>query len=149
MEAALKQARDAASRGEVPIGAIVVIDGTLYSSAANARESSHDPTAHAEVLAIRHASELCESWRLETATLYVTVEPCLLCTGAIFLSRIPRVVYGCDNPKGGALCFAAEHRKRLGLNHRVEIVSGLLETESADLLRDFFQKKRTRKKKDP
>jgi tRNA(adenine34) deaminase len=148
MEIALRRAKETALRGEVPVGAIVVIDGTVYSAGANAREATHDPTAHAEVLAIRHAAEMCESWRLETSTLYVTVEPCLLCTGAIFLSRIRRVVYGCANPKGGALRFVSEHGKALGLNHKVEIVSGLNEFECAALLREFFKERRIGKRKD-
>ncbi len=148
MEIAIRQAKDTAVRGEVPVGALVVIDGAVYSAAANARETASDPTAHAEVLAIRHASEMCESWRLETATLYVTVEPCLLCTGAIYLSRIKRVVYGCANPKGGALRFVSKHRKTLGLNHEVEILPGVHEFECAQLLREFFKEKRTEKRRD-
>jgi tRNA(adenine34) deaminase len=148
MGLAIRRAKEAAVRGEVPVGAIVVIDGELYSSGGNAREERNDPTAHAEVLAIRHAAEMCESWRLETATMYVTVEPCLLCTGAILLSRIRRVVYGCANPKGGALRFAMEHRKTLGLNHEVEIVPGVAEFECAQLLKEFFKEKRAEKRRD-
>lgn len=148
MDVAIRQARETALRGDVPVGAILVIDGTIYSAAGNTREAINDPTAHAEILAIRHASEMCESWRLETATLYVTVEPCLLCTGAIYLSRIQRVVYGCANPKGGALRFVSEHRKILGLNHEVEIVSGVSEFECAQLLREFFKEKRQDKRRD-
>lgn len=148
MEVALKQAREAAVRGEVPVGAIVVMDQKVYSAAANTREASNDPTAHAEVLAIRHAAEMTEAWRLENATLYCTVEPCLLCTGAVFLSRIRRVVYGCANPKGGALRFASEHRKTLGLNHQVEVASGVAEVECASLLKEFFKERRDQKRRD-
>lgn len=142
MGIALDCARQAALRGEVPVGAILVLNSEIYSAAGNAREHSADPTAHAEVLAIRHASERLGTWRLHEATLYVTTEPCVLCTGALYLARVHRVVYGCRNPKGGALDFISAHEGELRLNHHIEIVGGIRELECAKLLKDFFQNKR-------
>ncbi len=142
MGIALTFAQKAFQNDEVPVGAILVCNGEIYSSAGNERENTFDPTAHAEILAIRHASERLESWRLPGATLYVTTEPCLLCTGAIYLARIRRVVFGCRNPKGGALEFISSREKELKLNHHLEIEAGIRELECAKLLKDFFQAKR-------
>jgi tRNA(adenine34) deaminase len=142
MGLALAAAEKARREGEVPVGAVVVADGEIYSAQWNERETRHDPTAHAEILAIRHAAERRAGWRLPKATLYVTAEPCLLCTGAIYLARIPRVVFGCPNPKGGALRFVARQGKKLRLNHSVKIVGGVREAECATLLKDFFRERR-------
>ena len=142
MGLAIRRAQEVGVKGDVPVAALVVMNGTIYSTEGNDRERSHDPTAHAEVIAIRHAAEMTNSWRLENSTLYVTAEPCLMCTGSIYLSRVRKVVFGCANPKGGALRFIAEHEKKLGLNHRVEIVSGVRELECAQLLRIFFAERR-------
>ena len=143
MGLALRRASEAADRGEVPIGAVIVIDGAIYSIQGNEREGTHDPSAHAEMVALRHAADLRGGWRLEGALLYVTAEPCLMCTGAIYLARIARVIFGCPNPKGGALRFVAKHARELRLNHTVAIEAGLREIECAQLLRDFFAQRRT------
>jgi len=143
MGVALQKAKEAAERGEVPVGAILVIGDEVFAAQSNARETDRDPTAHAEVCAIRQAAERLESWRLPESTLYVTTEPCLLCTGAIYLARIKRVIFGCTNPKGGALRFVAENRTKLGLNHSPEILGGIRELECAALLKDFFRVRRT------
>ncbi|HLG19792.1 MAG TPA: tRNA adenosine(34) deaminase TadA [Bdellovibrionota bacterium] len=148
MGLAIQRARKAALRGDVPVGAIVVIDGNIYSEGGNEREALQDPTAHAEVVALRHAAETLQSWRLENATVYVTAEPCLLCTGAIYLARIQRVVFGCPNPKGGALRFVSVNEQHLNLNHRVEITGGVRELECAQLLRTFFVERRDKTGRD-
>jgi tRNA(adenine34) deaminase len=142
MGLALNQAKAAAEAGEVPIGAVVVIGDQVYSSRGNERENLNDPTAHAEVMALRHAAERVGGWRLEKATMYVTAEPCVLCSGAVYLARIDRVVFGCANPKGGALRFIREHERTLNLNHSVEVVPGVRELECAQLLKDFFAQRR-------
>jgi len=138
MDYALREAALAASQEEVPIGAILVVDGNIYSKGGNRREATNNPMGHAELLAIEHASEMLQNWRVLNSTLYVTVEPCLMCTGAIYLSRITRVVYGCKNPKGGALQHVCENEKQFNLNHHVEVTSGIKEAECAKLLKDFF-----------
>ncbi len=142
MGVALQHAEKAAKRGEVPVGAVLVHEQALFSSEGNEREIANDPTAHAEILAIRHAGETLQNWRLEQSTLYITVEPCLLCTGAIYLARVPRVVFGCPNHKGGALLFTSKHERELNLNHHVEIELGVKSKECAKLLKDFFQSRR-------
>ena len=142
MGLALAKARAAAGRGDVPVGAVLVSEGEVYSGEGNAREQVADPTAHAEIQALRAAAERMGGWRLNNATLYVTVEPCLLCTGAIYLARIPRVVFGCTNPKGGALLYLAARERDMNLNHSPEIVAGVREEECASLLREFFDKRR-------
>ena len=142
MGLAIAQARKGADAGEVPIGSIVVIGDQVYSAQGNERETRFDPTAHAEVWAIRHAAERIESWRLEEATVYVTAEPCTLCSGALYLARVKRVVFGCPNPKGGALRFLREHEKTLNLNHTLDVVGGVRELECAQLLKEFFQQRR-------
>jgi tRNA(adenine34) deaminase len=148
MEVALQQAREAAAEGEVPVGAALVADGDIVATGRNARETSGDPTAHAEMMAIRAVvdSAAPTRWRLGGTTLYVTLEPCLMCMGAVIQARIDRVVYGCPDPRGGA----AETLYRLGedprLNHRVEVRGGVLADEAADLLRSFFAQLRRRTK---
>jgi tRNA(adenine34) deaminase len=143
MDVALRYAKEAAEKGEVPVGAILVRDGEIFSAHGNSREKSLDPTAHAEVLALQHAAERVGNWRLEDSTMYATVEPCLMCTGALILARVKRVVFGCTNPKGGALRFVMAHRQQLNLNHEIEIVGGVRELECAQVLKDFFKARRT------
>ena len=146
MDLALKEAREAAVRGEVPVGALLVLEGQIYSNKGNTKEAEFNPTAHAEVLALEHACESLRNWRLNGATLYVTVEPCLMCTGAIYLARVSKVVFGCKNPKGGAMSRVQAQEADFGVNHHVEIVGGVREMESARLLKDFFKARRDEKK---
>jgi tRNA(adenine34) deaminase len=139
MNLALEQARKAALLGEVPIGAVLVHDGQVLAQAHNFRETWQDPTAHAEMVVIRETATQLGSWRLTDTTLYVTLEPCAMCIGAVILARIPRLVFGAVDPKAGAcgsiLNVPAERR----LNHRVEITGGVLERDSQDLLQAFFK----------
>lgn len=143
MQMALEEAARAPAVGEVPIAALVVHEGRVLAQTHNYRESWQDPTAHAEVIAIRAAAAALSTWRLTGATLYVTVEPCAMCTGAIILARIPRVVFGAWDPKGGACGSVFDLTNEPHLNHRVEIVGGLLEEESQALLQQFFRQLRT------
>jgi len=142
MQAALDEARAAAQRGEVPIGAIVVHDGRILSRAGNRTITDCDPTAHAEIVALRSAALKIKNHRLLDATLYVTIEPCSMCAGAMIQARIARLVYGADDAKGGAVrsCFSILDHPQL--NHRVEVVSGILADESATLLKEFFAPRR-------
>jgi tRNA(adenine34) deaminase len=143
MTVALEQAHLASSRGEVPVGAVIVRNDTIISAAHNLRESLADPTAHAELLAIRHAATLLRSWRLENCTLYVTLEPCPMCAGAIVNARLPRVVYGTTDPKMG--CVDTLHKLCTDerFNHRVSITSGVLADQCGQVLRDFFVARRS------
>jgi tRNA(Arg) A34 adenosine deaminase TadA len=142
MRAALDAAAAAASMGEVPVGAVVVLDGRVIATAANAPRTRHDPTAHAEMLAIRAAAEAIGDDRLSDCDLWVTLEPCAMCAGAIAHARIARLYYGAPDPKGGAV----EHGPRLfaqaTVHHRPEIYPGIAEEEAARLLRDFFATRR-------
>jgi tRNA(adenine34) deaminase len=142
MRVALEEAARAPVIGEVPIAAVVVRDGRILAQAHNYRELWQDPTAHAEVIAIRAASTTLGSWRLTETTLYVTVEPCTMCIGAIILARIPRVVFGAKDTKAGACgsVFDLTHEPRL--NHRVEVIGGVLEQESQVLIQKFFKELR-------
>src|SRR3954470_21593567 len=142
MRRALDLAREAASMGEVPVGALIVRDGKILSQAFNLRETLHDPTAHAERLAITLAGQALGSWRLEGCTLYVTLEPCPMCAGAIVQSRIPRVVYGAADPKAGACVSLFQIVSDPRLNHRSEITAGVLERECGEILSLFFQDRR-------
>ena len=140
---AIEQAQLARSIGEVPIGAVITDqNNNLISSGYNLRETSQDPTAHAEVIAIRNASEKLGSWRMEKTTLYVTLEPCAMCIGAIVLARIDRLVYGARDPKAGAVYSVFNIGTDTKLNHSVEVREGVLETECSALLKDFFSKLR-------
>lgn len=145
MRAALDAAAAAASLGEVPVGAVVVLDGRVIATAANAPRTRHDPTAHAEMLAIRAAAEAIGDDRLSDCDLWVTLEPCAMCAGAIAHARIARLYYGAPDPKGGAV----EHGPRLfgqpTVHHRPEIYPGIGEEEAAGLLRDFFATRRSGK----
>lgn len=129
----------ASVQGEVPIGAVLVRDDQVLAHAHNFRESWQDPTAHAEIVAIREAATQSGSWRLTGTTLYVTLEPCAMCIGAIILARIPRLVFGATDPKAGACGSVFDLPKEQRLNHRVEVVSGILERESQELLQTFFK----------
>lgn len=142
MREALEQARTAAGRGEVPVGAVMMLpDGAAVADHNRTRERS-DPTAHAELLVIRRAAERQGDWRLEGHTLYVTLEPCAMCAGALVAARVPRLVYGASDPKAG-MCGSLEDLVRdARLNHRVEVTSGLEAEASARLLRDFFRERR-------
>jgi tRNA(adenine34) deaminase len=142
MEIALEEARAAEGHGDVPIGAAIFREGELLSRAGNERELRRDPTAHAEVLAIQAAAEALGGWRLPETTLYVTLEPCAMCAGAIVLARIPRVVYGTRDPKAGAVGSVLDVLREPALNHRPEVVAGVREGECAALLRDFFANRR-------
>jgi tRNA(adenine34) deaminase len=142
MRQALAAAELAAATGEVPVGAVVVVGGEVVAVAHNERETKNDPTAHAEVVALRRAAAARGSWRLTGADLYVTMEPCPMCAGAIVNARVQRVVYGCDDPKAGAARTLYRLLDDVRLNHRVEVVPGLLAAESAALLRAFFTRLR-------
>jgi tRNA(adenine34) deaminase len=142
MEMALALAEEAAARGEVPVGCVVVHDGQVVGRGANARERRQDPLAHAELEAISEAAAAMGSWRLEDTTLYVTLEPCPMCAGAIVNSRIPTVVYGCDDPKAGAVRSLFELLEDPRLNHRAEVVAGVLAARSSALLTSFFERLR-------
>lgn len=142
---AIEEALDAGRMGEVPIGAVITdASDKVISSAHNLREKSNDPTAHAEVLALREASAKLGSWRLEGCTMYVTLEPCAMCMGAIVLSRIKRVVFGARDPKAGAVVSLYSIGTDEKLNHRVEYTEGVLSQECSQLLKDFFVALRSR-----
>jgi tRNA(adenine34) deaminase len=138
MRRALAEAEAAAGRGEVPVGAVVAVGDTLVAVAHNERETGSDPTAHAEILALRRAAAALGSWRLNEADLYVTMEPCPMCAGALVNARIRRLYFGCDDPKAGAVRTLYRILDDRRLNHRVEVVPGLLAVDGATLLRDFF-----------
>lgn len=138
MKLALKEAEKALDINEVPVGCIIVKDGAIIAKAHNQRELLRDPTAHAEMIAITQAASQMESWRLEGTTLYVTVEPCPMCAGAIVLARIPEVVFGAWDPKAGAVGSLMNLLEDPRLNHQVRVTSGVLERECSGILRDFF-----------
>lgn len=142
LEAALAEARAAEDDGEVPIGAVVVFRGRIIGRGRNRVEATQDPTAHAEIIAIGAASQALKSWRLDDATLYVTLEPCHMCAGAAVQARLTRLVYGARDPKAGACGSLAMVPQDLRLNHRVEVVPGVLAEECGTLLAQFFKKRR-------
>jgi tRNA(adenine34) deaminase len=142
MRLALREAERALEHDDVPIGAVVVHDGEVIGVGANERELRGDPTAHAEVLALREASTKLGSWRLLDCVLYVTLEPCAMCAGAIVLARLPRVIYGADDPKAGMAGSVLDVLGEPRLNHRPEVSGGLLAAESAALLQEFFASRR-------
>ena len=144
MRMAIDRARAAAGHGDVPIGALIARHGEPLVAAGNERELRRDPTAHAELLAIRAAAEALGGWRLPETTLYVTLEPCAMCAGAIVLARIPSVVFGAADPKAGAAGSVLDVLAEPALNHRPRVAGGLLEDECAELLRDFFAARRGR-----
>jgi len=144
MQEALEDARQAEAAGEVPVGAVIVKDGRVIGRGGNRRQYGKDPTAHAEMVAIRQAAEEIGDWRLEHTTLYVTLEPCPMCAGAIVLARIPRVVYGARDPKAGAVGSLMNLLDDSRLNHRAEVVQGVLAGECGEILSDYFLKLRQR-----
>ena len=139
MRLALAEAGKAASCGETPVGAVLTIDGELVAAAHNMRETWQDPTAHAEAIVLREASARIGRWRLADATVYVTLEPCLMCAGALVLARVGRLVYGCRNPKAGALGSVYDVVRDGRLNHVYRITPGVLEEECRGLLSGFFE----------
>ena len=138
MHMAIEQAQAAAIRGEVPIGALVVLDDRVIGAAGNRTIGDCDPTAHAEIVALRAAASAVGNYRLTGATLYVTIEPCAMCAGALVQARIARLVYGADDPKGGAVRTCLQVLDAGALNHRVAVTSGILADESVALLQSFF-----------
>jgi tRNA(adenine34) deaminase len=142
MRLALREAERALEHDDVPIGAVIVHEGEVVAAACNERELRGDPTAHAEVLALREASERLATWRLLDTVLYVTLEPCAMCAGAIVLGRVPRVVYAADDPKAGAAGSVLDVLSEPRLNHRPTVDRGLLADEAAGILRAFFASRR-------
>ena len=142
MRAALEQAREAGRRNEVPIGAVVVLNGQIVGAGFNQPIASADPTAHAEVVALRDAAQRLGNYRLTGSTLYVTVEPCLMCVGAIVHARVATLVYGTREPKAGAVESTQRAHEHTALNHRVAVVGGVLEVECREVLQEFFREKR-------
>lgn len=142
MRLALREAQAALEADEVPIGAVIVKNGRVIASAHNQREQLHDPTAHAEMIAITQAAEALGNWRLDGCTLYVTLEPCPMCAGAAVLARLPRVVYGAADPKAGAVTTLYRLLDDPRLNHRAEVVGGVLAEPCGEILSRFFQQKR-------
>jgi tRNA(adenine34) deaminase len=142
MQQALAEAHSAAAVGEVPIGAVLVHDGKVLARSSNRTIRDNDPTAHAEILVLREAARLLGNHRLAGTTLYVTIEPCSMCAGAIVQARVPRLVYGADDPKGGAVHSCFEILSNARLNHQVEITAGILAPEAAAILQSFFAARR-------
>lgn len=146
MRRALELAHQARSLGEVPVGALVVRDRWLVSQAFNLRETNHDPTAHAERLALELAGRALASWRLERCTVYVTLEPCAMCAGAMVLARVERLVYGAADPKAGACESLYQIAADPRLNHQISVTSGVLAKECGEILTEFFQERRSFRK---
>ncbi len=147
MRRALTEARAARDANEVPVGAIIVKEGKVIASAHNQRETLHDPTAHAEMIAITQAAQVLEDWRLEGCVLYVTLEPCIMCSGAILQARIPVVVFGAHDPKAGGVTSMFKLLSDNRLNHRCEITHSILALECGEILSHFFQAQRKLGKK--
>jgi tRNA(adenine34) deaminase len=147
MQAALAEAQSAFEAGEVPIGAVIVHEDRLIAAAGNQRETLNDPTAHAEMIAITQAAQTLGSWRLLDCTLYVTLEPCPMCAGAIVQARLPRVYYGAADPKAGACNTLFQLTSDVRLNHQAIVIGGLLKDESRTLLQEFFAQQRKLGKK--
>jgi tRNA(adenine34) deaminase len=146
MRIAIDQAKIAEENGDVPIGAVIVHKNTIIAKAYNQREQLKDPTAHAEIIALTQAAAALENWHLNGCTMYVTLEPCPMCAGALVLSRMDRLVYGCEDPKTGAVKSLYNIVTDGRLNHRLEVTSGVLADECAKQLQDFFQHRRGKNK---
>jgi tRNA(adenine34) deaminase len=142
VELAIEEARIAAGEGEVPVGAVLVISGEVIVRTHNLREALSDPTAHAEILALREASQRLLRWRLNDATLYVTMEPCAMCAGAAILARTARIVYGCRDPKAGACGSVFDIARESKLNHHVEVTGGILKEACQEIVQKFFEERR-------
>jgi tRNA(adenine34) deaminase len=142
MQEALAESRAAAAAAEVPIGAVLVRDGKILARSGNRTNRDCDPTAHAEIIVLREAAHLLGNYRLADTTLYVTIEPCSMCAGAIIQARVPRLVYGADDPKGGAVRSCFEILSHPRLNHQVEITSGVLAADCAAVIQSFFAERR-------
>lgn len=142
MQLALQEAARAGDRGDTPVGAVLVRDGVLVAARGNERELRKEPTAHAEMLVIREASEAMGGWRLLGATLYVTLEPCAMCAGALVLARVARLVFGASDPKAGAAGSVMDLVRHPSLNHRLEVTEGVLAEQAGRLLVDFFERRR-------
>ena len=142
LKKALAQAQKAYAQEEVPIGAVLVLKNRIISEGFNLREAQSDPTAHAEIIALQKASQKLKSWRLEGTTLYVTCEPCLMCAGALLQARIERLVYGCADPKAGAVSSLYQTLQDSRLNHQIIVQGGVLEEECRELLQKFFKLRR-------
>lgn len=149
MRRALREADHAAQIGEVPVGALVVFGGQVVTAAHNTRETEHDPCGHAELIAVRRAAEVLGRWRLWGCTVYVTLEPCAMCAGAMVNARIDRLVYGASDPKAGAVESLYEICTDARLNHRVAVTSGVLADECGSALKAFFRERRGRRRKAP
>ena len=147
MKIALKEANKSFQLDEVPVGVVIVKDDKIIARGHNLRETKQDPTGHAEIIAIKKASKKLKSWRLIDCTIYVTLEPCSMCAGAIMWSRIKRVVYGAKDIKGGAIGSSFNLFEQKGINHKPEVTSGVLENEASRLLKDFFKIKRQKELK--
>ena len=145
---ALREAEAAARKGEVPIGAVIVHGGEIVGRGHNLRETSNDPTTHAEMIAIRQGAERLTSWRLLESTIYVTLEPCVMCMGAIILARIPRLVFACRDPRAGAAGSIYDFSRDDRFNHRVEVIEGILGERCSELLSGFFRGLRERNRLD-
>jgi tRNA(adenine34) deaminase len=145
MKEAIKEAKKAWAKDEVPIGAVIVKDGKVIARAHNLRESKQIATAHAEIIAIEKACKKIGSWRLNDCTLYVTLEPCAMCSGAMILSRVDRIVYGASDPKGGCVDSCIKMYEQQGFNHYPEVTSGILKDECSSMLTTFFKNKRNQK----
>ena len=146
MSLALKEAEAAASEDEVPVGAVIVFENRVVGRAHNQRERLHDPTAHAEMIAVTQAASYLQNWRLTGCAIYVTIEPCAMCAGALVLARIDRIVYGVPDPKGGACGSVFNVVNEPRLNHRVQVTRGVLAEECARVLSDFFKRRRAEQK---
>lgn len=145
MRAALAEAEKAAALGEVPVGAVAVFDGQIIGRGYNRKESDQDPTAHAELIALKEAAEFLQNWRLIGVTLYSTLEPCPMCAGAMIQARLPRLIYGAKDLRFGADGSILDIFTEPRFNHRVEVVSGVLEAEAAEMLQTFFRRLRETK----
>jgi len=142
MKAAIQAAKIAEENGDVPIGAVIVHNNQVIAKAYNQREQLQDPTAHAEIIALTQAAAALENWHLNGCTMYVTLEPCPMCAGALVLARIDRLVYGCDDPKTGAVKSLYNITRDSRLNHRLEVTSGVLADECSQILQEFFARRR-------